>query len=196
MADLPLTLALMWAWITYRRFGDHPLPGVLLGIALLTKNEGAMFAVIFLVIALVEQRRLPVRLLLGLLPGILALIFFKTVIAPTPTDLFEDGNALSRLLDTSRYAYIVREVVVQWFSRGYFAFPIALVCAWADKRRVDVGALIAFILAILGYMFIYALTSQNVATLIQTSLLRLIMHTFPFFMFAISMRIHKSVMTS
>lgn len=79
---------------------------------------------------------------------------------------------------------------------GYFAFPIALVCAWADKRRVDVGALIAFILAILGYMFIYALTSQNVVTHIQTSLLRLIMHTFPFFMFAISMRIHKPVMTS
>lgn len=185
-ADMPLAAAVAWAWLVYRDRGDDARWGLLLSLALLLKNEGGMIALAMIGVVVIERRRIPWRGLVGLIPGVLLLALYKGFIATAPTDLFADGQAVTRLLTIERYGLIMQQVIPRVLAWGYLAIPAALVCAWADNRRPDGYALLLSAAGLAGYIAVYGLTPHDLQSHIDLSFNRLALHIFPLFMFGLA----------
>lgn len=187
-ADLSIALAFLFAWTAYRRYGDHALVGAVMGVGLLIKNEAIMLTGIMLVTIALDTRRLPLRVLLGLLPGALALVIFKTIIATAPNDLVGSAGMIERALDGTRYRLILASAANQLLYWGYGAIVFLCLLSRLDRTRYDRAALLWVAIAALGYILIYGITPHDLAWHLRTSIDRLVLHLFPMIAFALAAR--------
>jgi hypothetical protein len=194
--------------------GPALLAGLMTGAALWTKNEG--WALLVAIIAANAARgllldlvsRTPLRgvarwfgyFLLGLLPLLLAAVYFKLSLAP-PNDLMQ-GLSMpaikSRLVNISRYLTILKAARSQFTHYGSLALP-AIPRAWglgmlplllvygvlvgisfAKEQRAGILALLLRVTGVsVIYFLIYLLTPKDLAWQLNTSLERLVTQILP-----------------
>jgi hypothetical protein len=239
MADIPLSFFFLAA-LTLLAVQDALAPGkgqlllaagLMTGFAAWTKNEGLLFAgAVVLARLLVGQRladpatrqrlgfwRDRVRqlslLLLGALPVICVLGYFKAFLAPP--SYFVEGQAwpvyLERLSSSDRYfkvfgVFLLRLIELggpdfqfipgRWFVPGsgvLFLLPVYRLLL----GRVPPGSLqvpsapvwIVVMLMLLGYALVYLVTPIDLLGQLHSSLSRLLLHLWPLVLFAFFLRV-------
>ena len=207
LADLPLASSLLLAagFLT-GQFGvaglrSFTLTGVFLGIAVWTKNEGSLWALLLFLLALVGPlgaggREVPrwaraTWMTLGALPGVLATIVFKVLWAP-PNDLLRDGprtffaylTSGERIRDSVRG--LVRTIAPPAGCDHFgIVLPIVvLALVLALRRRDESRRIAAFALLWLGsacaaVIFIYTVTPRDQDWHIDSSMPRLVLQVLP-----------------
>ncbi len=172
------------------------LAGATAALAAWTKNEGVVFfaAVTALVIwSSARHGRLGDTrwLIIGALPFLAALAWFKVDVVPQAPEYFGGTNTLTavfgRLLDTSRQAEIASAI---WPLARHWGGPaasgslfviagLAIGMATRPAGRVARGFLaVAFTMAV-GYLVVYLLTPLDVTWLVQTTFERLTLQVWP-----------------
>ena len=176
--------------------GSLLLAGTLAGLAAWTKNEGLLVVVatggLVLWLALRQMRpRLAVWWVVGAVPAVVTLAWFKLVVAPVaPAYLAEAptfGLLLERLLGPERHA-VVDPLLWQYASAwgGPLAggvVPLGLGAA-ALVAVMRIGRSTRLILGVVGVMFagyygIYLLTSMDIEWLVMTTFDRLLVQIWP-----------------
>jgi hypothetical protein len=208
-ADIPLAYYLLAANVLLfiadvspaRQPGPALLAGLMTGAALWTKNEGwaLLVAVLAARLLLDLASRAPLArmarwlglFLLGLLPLLLAAVFFKLTLAP-PNDILA-GLSLpavkSKLVEISRYLTILKAVRGQFTHYGNLALPMLPLLlgygllAGVSFSKEQRGGILALLLRVAGvsavYFMIYLLTPNNLAWQLNTSLERLVSQILP-----------------
>jgi hypothetical protein len=221
-ADVPLAyyflaanvLLFMGDTVVGTKPGPALLAGLMTSAALWTKNEG--WALLVAVIAANAARGLLLDLasrkpldhaarwfgyfLLGLLPLLLAALYFKISLAP-PNDIvgaMSMAAVKSKLVNISRYLTILKAARSQFTHYGSLALP-AIPRAWgmgmlplllgygvlvgvsfSKEQRGGILALLLRVAIIAGiYFMIYLLTPNNLAWQLNTSLERLVTQILP-----------------
>ncbi len=202
-ADVPLacyivaTLTLVWG--DGRHPGPHSprmtalLAGSASAMAAWTKNEGMVFALLMLIVAIaVAIRRREARPLLwglaGGAPIVIALVWFKVALAP-PSGLAEGLSLdvlITRALDFNRHmtvAALMGQHAVRWSAPlAVASFPLVSVAAiWMAVRS---GTAVRVMTAVVGlmfgsYYFVYVLTPFDIAWHVSTSIDRLLVQLWP-----------------
>lgn len=184
-ADLPLGLVFLLAAIAY--FDQRELTsGILLGLGLHLKNEGALIAGAFLLIWILRERRIPWRALTGIAPFVILLLIFKQWVG-TPNDVMGASGVFDRLADTSRYWIILFFMFLDLTHFGTGAFIIFFVLLWFRNRRLHLSVpLLAILLVYAGYFVIYTITPYEVVGHMASSHDRLVLQLFPTFVYALA----------
>ena len=193
-ADLPLACyfagALMLALL------DRPrLAGLLAGLAAWTKDEGLLFAVVFLAAAAIFRRRQLPRLLAGAALGGVLVVFFKTTLARGNTSLLTASVPLvaEHLSDPVRYRQVLVAIGTEfcnmasgWYHPLLPALVLALTLRFDPQRRRDVlfCSFIALLLFV-GYFAVYLVTPNDLPWQLRTSLSRLYLQFWPILLLAI-----------
>jgi hypothetical protein len=200
-ADIPLagfivaTLAMTCGDLL--RIRDPRLPAFLAGaasaMAAWTKNEGLVFGLLMLCVAIiVSMRRRDGWQLLwsvaGAAPVLIAIVWFKLVLAPT-SGLVE-GQSLTvfvtRLLDLDRHATVaslMAQHVMRWSAPlAAGIFPLAALTAAVIAVRG--GQAVRGIAAVLGlmvvsYYLVYVTTPFDISWHVSTSIDRLLVQPWP-----------------
>ncbi|MCS6835713.1 MAG: phospholipid carrier-dependent glycosyltransferase [Anaerolineae bacterium] len=190
MADIPLAFYMLLSVALWRLTKESSpwstgLVGVSLGCALWTKNEGALFTLVF-VVSLLAQRTGRQRFwawVLGLLPSLVSYLLFKGIV-PTPNDLIagQGEQTLNRLMDVSRYLQIAAAYMMEgWFvliTLGGIAFySLAQRPHLQPPRETFILWLITAMLA--GYFFVFLTTPAPLDWHLDTALDRLLMQVTP-----------------
>lgn len=212
-ADIPTAYFFLAATVilysaTRSREHEPPLSiltGLMVGAALWTKNEGWAFFVALLAGKLLvdglqskDWRRI-VRwwgyFLLGVLPFLIAAVYFKLVLAP-PNDLVGAqslGEIKSKMVDLTRYSTIFKLGWKEISKFGHLIIPMVfllpvyllLVGVRLEKsERTSIGALLLIIFFWIScYFLIYLITPQRLAWHISNSANRLISQVLPSLLF-------------
>jgi hypothetical protein len=167
------------------------------GLAAWTKNEGwlALAAVVLAQAAVAGRtwrwaawlRELPL-FLLGLVPVLLVVLYFKFSLAP-PNDLLS-GHGWRRLLESARYVQVLwgfRRAVEDLGDTTLFnpvlALLFYLVCVGLEPDQRDRTSLatggVALSLMVVGYALVYVVSPYDLAWHLSTSALRLLMQLWP-----------------
>lgn len=183
--DLSVALAFLVAVKGYATRRDVAA-GLALGVMLLLKNEGLPTALIFLAVWTIADRRLPLRALLGLTPGVLLLVAWRLWI-DQPTDLFSGGESLARALDLSRQAIILPAMLYILVAFGWGVNVLVIVWAIILRIRIHmIAPLVAIGLIFLMDWGIYTISYWDPVTdHIYSSWDRLILQVFPVFLFVL-----------
>jgi hypothetical protein len=189
-ADIPLACyfagAMMFALL------DRPLlAGLLAGLAAWTKDEGALFLLVFLITAAIFRRKKLTRFGAGAIPGALLLLSFKLAMAPRGLAYFSQGF-LQRFADPSRFGQTLSAFARELGSLGTGLYhPILPVLALAiglgfDRdRRKDLLFAVAIPAAMLaGYFCIFLMTPYDLKWQLDTSLDRLMAQLWTAFLIA------------
>ena len=200
-ADVPFgyymlaTFALLHLAGTSKSQRAMSLAGFATGLACWTKNEGvillgALAAVWFVRVLNSNVRKFEIRragwFVLGALPALLALAYFKFALVP-PNDMiseFELAAVLKRVADPARYlevgAAVVREAIFQLHLPLLAAY---LLFSGVSIRKGERGAVLrswaSLSLIFAAYLSIYVITSKPLAWHLGTSLSRLMTQLFP-----------------
>jgi hypothetical protein len=179
------------------------IPAVIAGatsaLAAWTKNEGLVFALLMLLVAMaVAVRRREGRQLLwgmaGAVPALIAIVWFKLTLAPT-SGLVE-GQSLNdlvvRLIDLHRHrtvAVLMAEHAVRWSAPFAVAvFPlVALVAAWRAVRDRGAVRMVTVVLALMlaSYYLVYVTTPFDISWHVSTSIDRLLIQLWPSLVLAV-----------
>jgi hypothetical protein len=206
-ADVPLAyffLATLVLWCLERTpaggqsFAMPLLAGLTAGLAAWTKNEGIVFFLVVFVVRLLgdawaANRRTRLRrtglFLIGALPVLIVLAYFKMRIAPRSdllTNLGQRPAVHLLLVEGHRYWVIVREAVIGLGRSLSIALVGLLVCSVCLGRRpgrgdgdwIRVGTVLG--LMILGYFGVYFFASwENLQAHVRLSVDRLWIQLFP-----------------
>jgi hypothetical protein len=216
-ADVPLSffyLAAISLLSLHNRFSvDSPpvpfrnliaLAGIAAGFSAWTKNEGLLF---LLALALAHASTVvgskranyelreskwsaAIPMMVGMLPALLLIIWFKHFIAP-PGDLFPDrAAAIQKLADASRYVLVFKWYWKEFFRFGdWLLFPATVVILLLylsggnpDKSAARQGlrtATVALALTLAGYFAIYIITPHDLYWHLRNSLGRLFLQVWP-----------------
>jgi hypothetical protein len=171
--------------------------GLAAGFAAWAKNEGVLAAAAIVAVAAVLALRSPggVRLLarfgIGLAVGVIALVLFKSALAP-PSDLIRQivtQQPLEKAADAARHIFVAGYIGRESFAWGnWFVMPpsvLLLAClAIAGVRWRDVpgqvvigGVIVAVMLG--GYYWIYVLSPYDLQWHLNTSWPRLVAQVWP-----------------
>ena len=202
-ADVPLacfivaTLAVTFGDVLRAPDPGSRIPSVVAGatsaMAAWTKNEGVVFVLLMLIVAVVAAvRRRDGRQLLwslvGAAPILIAVAWFKMVLAPS-SGLVEGQSlsiVLSRSLDIARHATVLglmAQHALRWGAPIAFAvFPlVSLIAAWMAVRLGGAVRVTACILGLLlaSYYFVYVTTPFDITWHVTTSVDRLLVQLWP-----------------
>lgn len=219
-ADVPLAFYILLTLVLLllpERFPEHPagilvLAGLAAGLCAWTKNEGLyFFPVATGCLLLTEARASGWRealrslawFLIGALPVLLVLLWFKTQVSPV-NDLvagFGPATAAAKLTDPARYARVAKAFFLTGFSftQGLVdlrtgmrinpgAVSIILLVAYLGLTGLRIGPRgrtgvlrTGFILGLMlvGYFFVYLLTPLDLDYHLATSLNRLFLQLWP-----------------
>ena len=199
MADVPFSFFVLLTGISLviGRRNNSPLwmvlAGVAAGVALHTKNEGALFLVAVVAYLLLVGRlaswRLSLTFLVSVLPFVALYLYFKINIVP-PNDIINEGITahIPKLLDISRYTTLIL------FSLYYLAVYIFIVTSiWAlltSQQKVLIKfepVLLVVIFVLLGYGAIFLITPYNLTWHIVTAMERLILHVWSLTLFCLGL---------
>ncbi len=200
-ADVPVACCFAGA-ILFALLDRPVLAGIFAGFAAWTKDEGLLFLLLFLAALLAFRRNEALRALAGAVPaGLLALIF-KLAIAHSSSAM-SSGDVVHRLGDLSRYGAILAA-----FSREFAAMGagwyhpiepliVAAVVLRFDRTRLREAWFAGSIgvALLLGYFGVYAITPNDLAWQLSTSLDRLLVQVWPVLVLAalMSMRAPETV---
>jgi hypothetical protein len=125
----------------------------------------------------------------GLLPVLVVVVLFKTLIAP-PSELVSamfDESAQEKLLDAGRYRYLLRELPLRMFPGGARILLAALLIVYLTvvgrarlRRGAEPGAL-TLVPWFAGYMAVYLTTPYDLAWHFENSIDRILLHMWPCF---------------
>jgi hypothetical protein len=176
------------------------LAGMFAGFAAWTKNEGAAFLVYLLLChAVVSRNRGWKSMVLGALPGIALLLWFKAFLAPAGDPIFRQGagELMGKITDPGRYAQIMKHAVLALGAFGsVFSHPLVLLAIAAialgwkvreDERRLILASGLALALTFASYLAIYVIVPQDLVWRLETSMTRLYVHVWPAFLVLIFM---------
>ncbi len=137
-ADVPI--AAFFAAAVVFVLTERPIwAGVFAGLAMWTKDEGAMFCALLVAAVAIFKTRHTWKVAIGMIPGAAAYGYFKIALAPHVTGLFGSG-AMSRLVQGGRWSVVLGGVLSQMISLGAsYMHPILIliVFAIAVKLRSD-----------------------------------------------------------
>jgi hypothetical protein len=169
------------------------LAGSASAMAAWTKNEGTVFALLMLILAIVVaiRSREARPLLWGLAGGapiFIALVWFKMALAP-PSGLVEGLSLdilMTRALDLNRHmtvAALMAQHVVRWSAPIAIAiFPLMMVAAiWGAVRSgpaVRIRAAVAGLM-LASYYLVYVITPFDITWHVSTSIDRLLVQLWP-----------------
>ena len=211
-ADIALGFYVLAAFVLWSRAGAGAAPrsrdclalaGMAAALAGWTKNEG--FAAFVIVVALMAIERVRssgwgglgdlVPVLAGAAPVLVAVVVFKTALAPPSYFTAEQslGQAVERLMDLDRMrlvgAALRREV---WLTGATIVGVLPFLAVFAAVRGVDPAApaaaraAVPAMLILLGvYAVAYLVTPKDLAWQLRTSLDRLAIHVLPTLAWAI-----------
>jgi hypothetical protein len=169
------------------------------------KNEGLMFFAIaafvtlavYLISLRTKSRPFIWCYLAGLTLPLLTVVYFKAFLSPH-NDLVNPDNLASIfeiIFDPVRYEVIAREGLNYLLAFGGWTAPLIVilavfaVIAYSSPRpqmKVGVRAVILMVLfQAAGYIFIYLITPFDLTLHIRQSILRLIIHIYPAFLFVL-----------
>jgi 4-amino-4-deoxy-L-arabinose transferase-like glycosyltransferase len=200
MADIPLSFFILLTGIclVLSRKYDSKLwmiiAGIAAGIALHTKNEGALFVLVvmfYLVwVGRVASWRLSLTFLATVLPFLLLFIYFKIYVVP-PNDIIGGAGIssyLPKLLDISRYGTIIHYMLAH-LAPYYFVIVVlfGIVVTNQATRIVYEPVCLIVVLVLLGYCVIYLITPHDLLWHIVTSIERLLLHVWPLSLFCLGL---------
>jgi hypothetical protein len=200
-ADVPLACYIAGA-VVFALLEQPAVSGILAGFALWTKDEGALFVIVFGAALLVFRPRSLWKAAAGALPAVALLLLFKEGPARGNASSLLAASlpgAWQRVTTWSRYGTIAaafgREVAnlgVGWYH------PILPLGALAATLRLDAArrrdAAMAGVVALgllVGYFGIYAITGNDLTWQLQTSLGRLLVHVWPLVLLAGFVALHE-----
>jgi hypothetical protein len=169
------------------------LAGATSAMAAWTKNEGIVFALLMLIVAIAVaiRRREARQLLWGLAGGapiVIALVWFKLALAP-PSGLSEGLSMdvfVIRLLDLDRHvtvAALMTQHAARWSAPFAVAvFPLMLVAAiWMAARSGPAVRVMAAVssLMLASYYLVYVTTPFDIAWHVSSSIDRLLVQLWP-----------------
>lgn len=192
-ADIPLA-SLMLATIALLAVGEMPaLVGIAAGLAAWTKNEGLLFAAIVAITVAIRAARISRwrefgAFLIGLAIALVPTVWFKLALAPT-NDLLAAPLAprFGHVFEAARHGIILsswwRDVrqFGEWTTLPYLAMALPF-AAWSLRRRLhDTERLLRPIVVamLIGYYAVYALSPQDLAWHLDSSLVRLLLQLWP-----------------
>jgi hypothetical protein len=184
-ADVPLAAYLAGAVIFI--LIDQPiLAGVLAGFAAWTKDEGALFCIALLALLAIFRRRDLLRTLLGMLPGGLVCLGFKTFLVPHVTSQFGPGT-LARFADFSRWSIVIKGVASSISTLGsgwYHPIFVIAVLAWAvrfrtDSRRDAQFSTVLAVTILVGYCAVMVTATADATWQTNTAASRLVVQWWP-----------------
>jgi hypothetical protein len=184
-ADIPL--ACYFAAATMFLLLDRPpLAGLFAGFAAWTKDEGALFLIVFLVAVAATRHSQLLRAATAAIPGAALMMIFKFALAPRAATFFGQG-IVQRLTEPGKVGEILSAFVHEFgaMAVGWY-HPILPVIALAAALRFQRGRLgdllltAAIPLAMLAGCFgIFMITPFGVKWHLETSLYRLIAQVWP-----------------
>lgn len=203
IADVPLglymliTFVMMWRATTSDagRFW-WVLAGVSASLAAWTKNEGAVFLALFMLVSIVWLLRKSGRaaskdiasLAAGAGVGVAALLALKLRF-PAPNDLanaLDLASATARVADLDRVQFVLESVGRElWLGGGAYVGVLPLLVAYAvvaGVRRPEGApavALLVVLLQIAAYTIVYVVTPHDLRWHLNTSLDRVMLQIFP-----------------
>jgi hypothetical protein len=169
------------------------IAGATAAMAAWTKNEGLVFALLMLLLAVAAAvRRRDGRLLLwgiaGGAPFAIAVLWFKLTLAP-PSGLGEGLSLdvlVTRLFDLHRHvtvALLIAQQATDWSAPFAPAiFPLmGLAAIWMAIRRGRAVRAMAAVIAVMlvSYYFVYVITPFDIAWHVSTSIDRLLAQLWP-----------------
>ncbi|MBD2093803.1 hypothetical protein H6F90_01370 [Trichocoleus sp. FACHB-591] len=207
-ADIPLGFFILSTIVllTYRDIYNYNslrknytltiLAGFMTGFAASTKNEGMLFLVAVSTAQILllpfantkkeyrSQLKQVCLFLLGLLPLLGLLLYFKGNIAPSSEFLDSQNlkNVFSRISDFSRYIVIVKEFSKQL---GYYVAILGACLLFLgfklEKQKLAgiTTALLTIFLMLLGYACVYLITPYDLSWHLVSSLDRLLIQLWP-----------------
>jgi hypothetical protein len=193
-ADIPL--ACYFAGALVLTLLDRPLlAGLLAGLAAWTKDEGLLFAVVFLAAAAVFRRPQLTGLLAGTALGGATAVFFKAILARGTASLLNASlpSLAQHLSDPARYRQVVgamgaefTNMTAGWYHPILPALALAIALRFEIQRRRDVlFCCIVALFLFTGYFFVYIITPNDLTWQLQTSLSRLYVQFWPVFLLTI-----------
>lgn len=227
-ADVPMAFFAMSAIVMLAFYDAAPskgkrgflvLAGAAMGFCAWTKNEGMLFAVLLFCIRLLFAVRQGWKicsrevgaLLLGCLPVLVTVMYFRLNVAPAvyylkvgsyaadgPMKAFLDpATTAQKLGDASRYWIIAKAMAVEIMHLGGRTIGITplllLYVVWVKvkQRRVSGMQASAVLIALMlvGYFVVYLTTPLILSLHLQTSLTRLLLQLWPSSVFVIFMAI-------
>lgn len=197
-ADVVVAFFMLAAFVLWQE-ECHGLAGLSAGLAAWTKNEGAAFLGVFLIVAIASEffqhRRAALprvgRLLVGAAPAIGAIAWFKYALAPPSYYVVNQtlAQTLHRALDLGRATFIVRGLGKElWLNGGSSAKVgvVPILAAFVLVRGIDGrtaapgrwGAVVT-VLMVAVYFLAYLVTPLDVSWQVQTSVERLVLQLVP-----------------
>jgi hypothetical protein len=201
-ADIPLAFFFLAALALVVLGGDSvrwlSLGGVFAGLAAFTKNEGALLLIALAVALLVSAWRSGWRsasrqvtvFMLGALPAVLLVIWFKLALAP-PDPLAGQITAslAQKLFSGARWLKAAGGFLrLAWDA---FLLPLALLAVTCvllrlrPRRERPPAPLLAVLIVLAGYFAIFLVTKDDLDWLINTALDRLYMQVWPALVLAV-----------
>ena len=193
--------------LTFARSGASIKPhlliaaGITAGLAAWSKNEGLLFIMCLFIsqlslFFLKNYRELLVEfkyLLLGMLPVLILIAYYKIKIAP-PNDIMDAQGAQTfvKLTDYSRYAIVGRWYFAQFSAFGKWALnPMWLFLfgilfngiRLKENRDTLISNFTLLLLMLIGFFFIFIISHLGLEYFLSTSLHRLFFQLFPSFIF-------------
>lgn len=204
-ADVFLALYILLTGIFLSLYQNHHekrfllLVGLFAGLSAWTKNEGLLFLLTSgLIVASMTLPR-PTRPLAVFLTGaaapLLVVVFFKVSVsiqsdlASTPT------QSPASLLEPSRYVLISRAYLnAAWQFGDWPVVPVlalyAALTGFSPRFTASLPLLALILLQQAGYFGIYLLTPHDLDWHLHTSLTRLLLQTYPLFLFWLFLALH------
>lgn len=205
-ADIPLSFYFLLTWVfvaictQQETAASWVLAGIVVGLSTLVKNEGLLFAFLFLTGFFVlnwlrqtfKQRTVYFSFATGFLTIFAFTLYFKLFLAPQ-NDLIAENNLvtiLQSLGNPLRYGQIgsaFMQSAINYFDVPLIIFPLLWLFLGIERQRFKqpvIGlSLFTLIFMLVGYFFVYVTTPYNLEWHLKTSLSRLFIHLWPSLVF-------------
>ncbi len=203
MADIILAFFYLASFILMHHFivsgNSHYLVlcGITLGLAIWTKNEGLVLAVIFIIFYLPKlwHRISFLKLVSGMAVPLATFVLFKAAYTPS-NDMIENQGlkTLAQISDLSRYQLIYDSL---WtvINRDYPAIKVGLtiyIIMAIFHKGLFTKELLIILFSLFVYLFTYLLTPHNLEWHVNTSLTRILIHLIPATVYIFSLSLSES----
>ena len=187
--------------------------GITAGLSAWSKNEGFLFIVCLFIsqltlLFLKNRKELFVEfkyLLLGMLPVVMLIMYFRISIAP-PNDIInaQGAQTMVKLTDYSRYVTVGKWYLEQFSSFGQWAlnpwwlFLFGVLykgVRFKENKNSLISNFTLLFLMLTGFFFIYIITPLDLVWHLSTSIHRLFFQLFPTFIFIYFLTIKSNSLT-
>jgi hypothetical protein len=214
-ADVPLAFFFAAALALISLGGESPSParylslaGVFAGFAAWTKNEGSLLVLALAAALFVSSwrsagwpsaARRSGAFLLGALPGLMLVLWFKVALAPPdPLAAQLTLNLGQKLASSARWFQVAGGFLKQAWELYCLPGPaLAILAATCGllrlrpRRERTAGPLLAILIALAGYFAIFLVTKDDLDWLFATALDRLYMHLWPALVLAVFLLLRR-----